>query len=128
MGIGSGAVGIISSFVGIGGGVITIPLMVMHNVPMRNAIGTSAALGFPIALAGGLGYVWNGLGNSHLPTFSFGYVYLPALIGIVIGTFITVPIGAKVAHSIPVSRLKRIFAIILMFLAIDMFINIFLTK
>ena len=128
MGIGSGAVGIISSFVGIGGGVITIPLMVMHTVPMRNAIGTSAALGFPIALAGGLGYVWNGLGNSHLPTFSFGYVYLPALIGIVIGTFITVPIGAKVAHSIPVSRLKRIFAIILMFLAIDMFINIFLTK
>ena len=128
MGIGSGAVGIISSFVGIGGGVITIPLMVMHNVPMRNAIGTSAALGFPIALAGGLGYVWNGLGNSHLPPFSFGYVYLPALIGIVIGTFITVPIGAKVAHSIPVSRLKGIFAIILMFLAIDMFINIFLTK
>jgi uncharacterized membrane protein YfcA len=63
-----------------------------------------------------------------LPPFSFGYVYLPALIGIVIGTFITVPIGAKVAHSIPVSRLKRIFAIILMFLAIDMFINIFLTK
>lgn len=126
MGIGSGCVGIISSLVGIGGGVITIPLMVMHNIPMRNAIGISAALGFPIALAGTLGYVWNGWGNTHLPSFSVGYVYLPALVGIVIGTFMTVPLGAKVAHSIPVPALKRIFALILMFLAIDMFVKIFM--
>ncbi len=126
MGIGSGCVGIISSLVGIGGGVITIPLMVMHNVPMRNAIGTSAALGFPIAVAGALGYIWNGWGNIYLPEFSIGYVYLPALVGIVIGTFITVPFGAKVAHSIPVTALKRIFALILMFLAIDMFVKIFI--
>ena len=126
IGIGSGCVWIISSLVGIGGGVITIPLMVMHNIPMRNAIGISAALGFPIALAGTLGYIWNGWGNTHLPSFSVGYVYLPALVGIVIGTFMTVPLGAKVAHSIPVPALKRIFALILMFLAIDMFVKIFM--
>jgi uncharacterized membrane protein YfcA len=100
--------------------------MVMHNIPMRNAIGISAALGFPIALAGTLGYIWNGWGNTHLPSFSVGYVYLPALVGIVIGTFMTVPLGAKVAHSIPVPALKRIFALILMFLAIDMFMKIFM--
>ncbi|MDA1331521.1 MAG: sulfite exporter TauE/SafE family protein [Proteobacteria bacterium] len=126
MGIGSGLIGILSSLVGIGGGVITIPLMVMHNVPMRNAVGTSAALGLPIALAGGFGYIWNGLGKADLPELSFGYVYFPALIGIVVGTFITVPFGAKLTHSMPVSRLKNIFAVILMILAIEMFVEIFM--
>lgn len=126
MAVGSGFIGVISSLVGIGGGVITIPLMVMHNIPMRNAIGTSAALGLPIALAGSLGYIWNGLGNTQLPEFSIGYVYLPALVGIVVGTFITVPLGAKLTHSMPVSRLKNIFAVILMILAIEMFLEIFM--
>lgn len=123
---GSGVVGIISSLVGAGGGVVTIPLMVMCNVPMRNAVGTSAALGLPIALAGAMGYIVTGLAQEQMPPLSLGYVYVPALIGIVTGTFVTVPIGAKLAHSMPVSRLKKIFALILFMLAAQMLWSIFL--
>ncbi|HEY5929800.1 MAG TPA: sulfite exporter TauE/SafE family protein, partial [Burkholderiales bacterium] len=102
-----------------------IPLMSLCNVPMRNAIGTSAALGLPIAIAGTAGFIATGLGKDHLPAFSMGYVYLPALIGIVIGTLVTVPWGAKMAHTMPVSRLKKIFAVILFILASKMLWTLF---
>lgn len=122
---GSGLVGVISSLVGAGGGVVSIPLMVMCNVPIRNAVGTSAALGLPIALAGAAGYAYTGLGEQGLPPMTLGYIYLPALIGIVIGTFVTVPFGARLAHSMPVTRLKRIFALILFALAARMLWSVF---
>ncbi len=118
-------IGVLSALVGVGGGIMTIPLMSMCNVPMRNAIGTSAALGLPIALAGTIGFIVTGLGKDHLPPFSVGYVYLPALIGIVIGTLVTVPWGAKMAHTLPVSRLKKIFAVILFILATRMLWTLF---
>jgi uncharacterized membrane protein YfcA len=113
-------VGIVSSLVGVGGGVMTIPLMSLCNVPMHQAIGTSAALGLPIALAGTVGFIVMGMGKDHLPALSLGYVYLPALAGIVIGTFVTVPWGARMAHIMPVTRLKQIFAVILFILATRM--------
>src|SRR5579859_959931 len=118
-------VGMISSLVGVGGGVMTIPLMRHCNVPMRQAIGTSAALGLPIAIAGTVGFIATGLGKDHLPAFSIGYVYLPALAGIVIGTFITVPWGAKMTHRMPTSTLTKIFAIILFILATRMLWSLF---
>ena len=118
-------IGIVSSLVGVGGGVMTIPLMSLCNVPMRQAIGTSAALGLPIALAGAAGFIATGLGKNHLPALSVGYVYLPALIGIVLGTFITVPWGARMAHSMPVTRLTKIFAVILFILATKMLWSLF---
>lgn len=118
-------IGVLSALVGVGGGIMTIPLMSMCNVPMRNAIGTSAALGLPIAIAGTIGFIATGLGKDHLPPFSVGYVYLPALIGIVIGTLVTVPWGAKMAHTLPVSRLKKIFAVILFILATRMLWTLF---
>jgi uncharacterized membrane protein YfcA len=92
---------------------------------MRNAVGTSAALGLPIALAGAVGYAYTGLGEQDLPSMSLGYIFLPALFGIVIGTFITVPFGARLAHSMPVTRLKRIFALILFALAARMLWSVF---
>ena len=76
--------------------------------------------GWPIALAGAAGYAYTGLGEQGLPPMTLGYIYLPALIGIVIGTFVTVPFGARLAHSMPVTRLKRIFALILFALAARM--------
>ena len=94
-------IGIISSLVGIGGGAITIPLMILCNIDVKKAVGTSAALGFPIAVAGAIGYIYNGLDEPNLPEFSLGYIYLPALIGVVAGTLVTVPIGVKLAHSMP---------------------------
>ncbi|MEO8158800.1 MAG: sulfite exporter TauE/SafE family protein [Betaproteobacteria bacterium] len=118
-------IGIVSSLVGVGGGVMTIPLMSMCNVPMRQAIGTSAALGLPIAIAGTVGYMITGLGKDHLPALSVGYVYVPALVGIVIGTFITVPWGAKLAHTMSVTHLQKIFAVILFILATRMLWSLF---
>jgi uncharacterized membrane protein YfcA len=118
-------VGVISSLVGVGGGVMTIPLMSLCNVPMRQAIGTSAALGLPIAIAGTVGFIVTGLGKDHLPALSVGYVYLPALVGIVIGTFVTVPWGARMAHTMPVTRLQKIFAVILFILATRMLWSLF---
>lgn len=117
MALGAAGIGVISSLVGAGGGVLSIPLMVMCNVQMRNAVGTSAALGFPISIAGAIGYAYTGFGNTDLPPMSLGYVYLPALAAIVIGTFITVPLGARLAHTMPVTLLKRIFAVLLFLLA-----------
>ena len=117
--------GIVSSLVGAGGGLLSIPLMTMCNVPMRNAVGTSAALGLPIAIAGTAGYIYTGLGQDHLPPLSLGYVYVPALVGIVIGTFVTVPVGAKLAHTMPVSRLKKIFAVLLFLMATKMLWTLF---
>ncbi len=125
MTVASTMIGVLSALVGVGGGVMTIPLMSMCNVPMRNAIGTSAALGLPIAIAGTVGYIVTGLGKDHLPPFSVGYVYLPALIGIVVGTLVTVPWGARMAHTMPVSRLKKIFAVILFILASRMLWTLF---
>ncbi|HTT40643.1 MAG TPA: sulfite exporter TauE/SafE family protein [Burkholderiales bacterium] len=124
MWLASGAIGLISSLAGAGGGILTIPLMIMCNVPIRNAIGTSSALLLPIAAAGAAGYIWTGLGKEHLPAFSLGYVYLPALLGIVVGTFITVPWGAIAAHRMPVPRLKKIFAVILLALATKMLFDL----
>lgn len=118
-------VGIVSALVGVGGGVLSIPLMSMCNVPMRNAIGTSAALGLPIAISGTIGFIATGLDKDHLPPFSLGYVYLPALVGIVIGTFVTVPWGARMAHSMPIPRLKKVFAVILFILATRMLWTLF---
>ncbi|HEX7952633.1 MAG TPA: sulfite exporter TauE/SafE family protein [Burkholderiales bacterium] len=125
MSIAAVIVGIVSSLVGVGGGVMTIPLMSLCNVPMRQAIGTSAALGLPIAVAGTVGYMVNGLGKDHLPALSVGYVYVPALVGIVVGTFITVPWGARMAHTMPVTRLQKIFAVILFILATRMLWTLF---
>lgn len=120
MQLGGGLIGVLSALVGAGGGFISTPLMLMSNVPMRNCVGTSAALGLPIALAGAIGFVITGWTKDHLPPLSFGYVYVPAAIAIVVGTFVTVPLGARVAHSVPVKTLKKVFAVILVILATKM--------
>lgn len=120
MELAGGLVGVLSALVGAGGGVITIPLMTLCNVPMRQCVGTSAALGIPIALAGTIGFVATGIGKDHLPPLSVGYVYLPALAGIVVGTFFTVPFGARAAHALPVATLKKVFAAIMFIVATRM--------
>ena len=76
--------------------------------------GTSAALGLPIALAGAVGYGYTGLGEPGLPPMSSGYIYLPALVGIVLTSSIFAKVGAKLAHALPALVLKRIFAVFLL--------------
>ncbi len=109
-----GGIGVVSSLVGIGGGTLSVPFMVWCNMTMHNAVGTSAAIGFPIAVAGAAGYLINGLKvAADLPPMSLGFLYLPALIGIAVTSILTAPLGARIAHKLPVAQLKRVFAILL---------------
>ena len=117
-------IGAVSSFVGIGGGALSVPFMVWCNIPMHHAIGTSAAIGFPIAVAGTIGYVYTGLFDANLPSYSLGYVYLPGLAGVVCASVLTAPIGAKLAHSLPVNRLKQVFAVILAIMGTRMLLGL----
>lgn len=123
-GVGLG-IGILSSLVAIGGGSLTVPFLTWCNVRIQRAIGTSAAVGLPIALGGTLGYIFNGWGNPGLPAGSLGYVYLPALAILVVATMVTAPFGARMAHRLPVATLKRIFAGLLILLAGKMLWNLF---
>lgn len=112
-----GAIGFLSGLVGAGGGFISVPFMTWCNVPIHNAVATSAALGFPIALANALGYAITGQGVSGLPSASLGYIYLPALLVVACASVLMAPLGVKAAHALPVRTLKRVFAAILYLLA-----------
>jgi uncharacterized membrane protein YfcA len=112
-----GFIGFISGLVGAGGGFISVPFMTWCNIAIHNAVATSSALGFPIAVANALGYVISGQGVAELPAGSFGYIWLPALGVIATCSVLTAPLGARTAHRLPVARLKRVFACILFSLA-----------
>jgi uncharacterized membrane protein YfcA len=123
-GVGNG-IGAVSSLLGIGGAVLSVPFMVWCNLPVHDAIGTAAAIGFPIAVAGTAGYIVNGLHVAGLPAHSLGYVYLPALGGIVSASVLTAPLGARLAHSLPVTSLKRIFGVLIVVVGTKMLIGLF---
>jgi len=120
-------IGGISSLVGIGGGVMSVPFLIWCNVELRCAIGTSAAIGFPIALAGGVGYAANGLSLETLPSWSLGFVYLPALFGISLASASTAPLGVRLAHTLPVSHLRKFFALFIIFMATKMLMGLWQT-
>ena len=112
-----GVIGFLSGLVGAGGGFVSVPFMTWCNVAIHNAIATSAALGFPIAVANVLGYVVSGQSVQGLPSGAFGYIWLPALGVIALCSVFTAPLGARAAHRLPVKKLKRVFASILYLLA-----------
>lgn len=114
------AIGAVSSLVAAGGGFLSVPFMLFCNVTIHNAVGTSSALGFPIAVAGLFGYVVAGWGTTGLPASTFGYIYFPAFLGIVTLSVLVAPLGAKLAHSLPVRKLKRGFGGFLAVLATKM--------
>jgi hypothetical protein len=119
--IGAGLlIGVFSAWVGIGGGTLSVPLMLWCNVPVIAAIGTSAAIGLPIALAGSAGYMVGGWSNAALPSPNLGFVYLPALAGVALMSMLTAPLGAKLAHALPPERVKKIFAVLLYLVATRM--------
>lgn len=117
-------IGFVSSLVGIGGGSMSVPFLLWCNVAMHRAIGTSAAIGFPIAFAGAAGYVVNGV-SATLPPMSFGFVYLPALFGVAAASIVTAPLGARFAHNLPVADLKKIFAVLLIGMGTKMLLSLF---
>lgn len=112
-----GVIGFLSGLVGAGGGFVSVPFMTWCNVPIHNAVATSAALGFPIALANALGYVVSGQGVGGLPVGSVGYIYAPALVVIASASVLMAPLGVRAAHALPIATLRRVFAGILYALA-----------
>ncbi len=116
-----GFIGLLSGLVGAGGGVISVPFMAWCNVAIHTAVATSAALGFPIAVTNVLGYIVAGMGLEGTPEGTLGYLWLPALAIIAVASVLTAPLGARAAHSLPVKRLKRVFAMMLYVLAAYMF-------
>ncbi len=124
MGVGAG-IGGISALVAIGGGMLTVPFLTWCNQRLQVAIGTSAAVGLPIALAGALGYIVNGWGVPSLPDYSLGFVYWPAVLVMAAASFITAPMGARLAHRLPVKTLKKAFALLLVALSLQMLFTVF---
>ena len=120
-----GLIGTVSSIVGIGGGTMSVPFLAFCNVPLHVAIGTASAIGFPIAVAASIGYVVTGFGDPVTPAYSLGFVYVPALLGIVCASWFTAPLGAKLAHSLPVAKLSKIFAVLLLVVATKMLLSLF---
>jgi uncharacterized protein len=126
LGVG-GLIGFISSLVGAGGGFITVPFLTSRNVPLHQAVASSAAMGFPIALGGLLGYIVAGQSVQGLPSGAWGYIYAPALLGCAATSVLFAPLGAKTAHKLPVAQLKKIFAFLLMALAAYMLYKAYVT-
>ncbi|MGB5444346.1 MAG: sulfite exporter TauE/SafE family protein [Psychromonas sp.] len=113
-------IGAISAMVSIGGGSLSVPYLVWQNIDIKKAIGTSAAIGFPIALSGTLGYIINGWHHTNLDNLTFGYISLPAFFIIAFFSYFTAPLGVKLTHLLPIKITKRIFACLLISLSIKM--------
>ncbi len=117
--------GWLSSLVSIGGGTIVVPFLLWCNTPLRHAIGTSAAIGFPVAVGGTLGYIFVGLSMENLPAASMGLVYGPALLWVALASMVTAPLGAKMTHRMEMGLLRKVFALLLLALAGKMLFNVF---
>lgn len=106
-------IGMVSTLVGIGGGLMTVPFLVWRSVPVRHAIGTSSALGFPIAVFGAVGMMAVGYGHPGLPGHAIGYVYWPGVLTIAAATVTFAPLGAHLVHVLPIRVVTVVFAFLL---------------
>lgn len=113
----------LSAMIGIGGGALLVPLLTFFSLDMKKAIGCASACGIVIALFGSIGYISSGSTHFALADGFAGFVYLPALLGIVCTSWFTAPLGAKATHALPVPLIKKIFAALLLVMAANMVIN-----
>lgn len=112
--------GTASSWVGIGGGSLSVPFLLYCNMDAHRALGTSSGLAWPIAVTGTIGYLMAGWNMPHLPFGSLGFLYLPAVLVLSIATMIFAPLGVKLAHKLPAEQLKKTFGILLLLIAARM--------
>ncbi len=124
MTLAGGVIGLVSSWVGIGGGTLSVPFLSWCNLRLAEAIGTSAAIGLPIAVSGALGYVLSGLTVGGLPAGSLGFVHLPAVAAIAAMSVLTAPWGARLTHRLPVVGLRRVFAAVLYLMGLRMLLGL----
>lgn len=117
-------IGAVSALVSIGGGSLSVPYLMHQNFDIKRAIGTSAAVGFPIAISGTLGYLVNGWSGTDWNRLTVGYVYLPAVAAVALGSALTAPLGVKYATTLPVETLKKIFGLLAVVLSIKMLFSI----
>lgn len=116
--------GALSSLVSIGGGTVVIPFMLWSNLSLRQAIGTSAAISFPLSVGGTLGYILTGMSVAGLPDHSLGFVYLPALFWTALASVITAPLGARATHHMKIDMLRKLFAVLLLALASNLLLKV----
>jgi uncharacterized membrane protein YfcA len=115
-----GGIGTVSSLLGIGGGTMTVPLLTWCNVPLREAVATSSACGLPIAIAGALTFAFAGADVPGMPAASTGYIHWPAFIAVAPLSMLFAPLGARIAHSVPVNVLRRGFALFVLVVGVRM--------
>lgn len=112
-------IGAVSSLIGIGGGALTGPWQMWHGVRAQNAVATSAACGYPIAVAGTISFIWLGV-QGGLPGQGLGYVNLPAFAGIALTSALAAPLGAATVHRLPARLVRRIFGVFLVLVGLRM--------
>lgn len=110
-------IGTIASLAGVGGGSLTVPFLNRHGVPMSKAVGTSSLCAFAVSLSGMTGFFLHGISSADTPAWSFGYIYLPAVLAITMTSLFTTRIGVRLAVGLPTKTLKKIFAVFLMIVA-----------
>lgn len=121
--VGGGVIGTLSSMLGIGGGTLTVPFLSWFNVPLREAIATASACGLPPALMGTALFMVVGRQGPGLPELATGYLYWPAFLGIAVTSLLLAPVGAHLAHRLPVTTLRRVFAVLLAVIGVEMLIT-----
>jgi uncharacterized membrane protein YfcA len=122
VGVGS-VIGMASSLFGIGGGSMMVPFLTWCRTSMQQAVATSSAGGLPIALAGAVSFMATGWNQPELPAYSLGYLYLPALLGIAVTSIVFAQVGARWAHRLPASRLKKGFALLLVLVGVRLLLG-----
>ena len=125
IGLGSAgsAIGLLSALLGIGGGSMSVPFLLWCRQNIRIAVGTSAALGLPIAVAGTAGFIVNGLAMTGQPGINSGYVYWPAVAGVVLASVALAPLGARLANHLPQQTLQHVFALLLVIIGLKMLVG-----
>ena len=122
-----GIIGTISSLMGIGGAAMNVPLMVTNGVTMQRAVGTAAALGLAVAIPGAIGYIFvGGTVDAALPPFSLGFVNMLGWIAVIPFTVICAPFGVALAHKLNARSLRKLFAVFMMGLALNMAAEVWL--
>ena len=117
-------IGAVSALVSIGGGSLTVPYLTWKSIDVKKAIGTSAAIGLPISMAGTVGYLVNGWNTASDMSHSYGFIYLPAVVLISLASFFTAKFGANMANHLPTATLKKAFALLLILLSVKMLMTI----